>query len=713
MALHRRGELGRARSLYRAVLEREPDHPRANHLLGILAGQAGDHGAAARLIARAAAAEPSVPEFHLDLGQALASSDRLEAAAASYSRAIGLDPEMAQAHFGLGVVLRKLGRNREAVETYARVVALSPAHAEAHFNLGNALRELGRTDEAVGSFRRAVELRPDLVVAWNNLANALWDTGRHEDALGAWLRALERDPGAAAPRVSFATRARATALSGETGPWSGARTLIGACLAAPCVDPQDLAAPTLSVVGNTRSAGGESGRVVGESREADTGLMDDPLFLGLLEQALVPDPGVEQMLTGTRRRLLLDPEFRGRVPESTIIALALQCHWNEHVFAVTPGEEAAVGRLAEGIQGVLDTAGEAARKTLAVLACYRPLGPPHGGIPPPAGNEAGPEAWRRLLKRHFEDPRIERLHASAIPILGEVSDRVSRKVQAQYQANPYPRWTRTHLVEAQPFPRVLARQVAPGAAPAVAEAPRVLVAGAGTCRHAIDCALSYQGSDVLAVDLSMPGLAYGRRQAEELGVVNIRFLQGDLLELHRLEERFDVIESVGVLHHLEDPWAGLRVLVGLLAEGGVMKLGLYSERGRRAVVAARELISEWGYPAEPAAIRACRQRLLGLDPGHPASDVHAHLDFYHLSGVRDLLFHVQESRYGPAEVGHRLAEAGLEVLGVVAGDDVTARYLERYPRDPGARELANWDRFEADHPDTFREMLQIWVSPAA
>ncbi len=41
---------------------------------------------------------------------------------------------------------------------------------------------------------------------------------------------------------------------------------------------------------------------------------------------------------------------------------------------------------------------------------------------------------------------------------------------------------------------------------------------------------------------------------------------------------------------MADPEAGWRVLRGLLARRGLMRIGLYSERGRADVVALQELI---------------------------------------------------------------------------------------------------------------------------
>ena len=90
----------------------------------------------------------------------------------------------------------------------------------------------------------------------------------------------------------------------------------------------------------------------------------------------------------------------------------------------------------------------------------------------------------------------------------------------------------------------------------------VLVAGAGTGLQALQSAFGY-GPDarLLAVDLSAASLAYADTAARHFGAGNIEFLVADILDLGQLDRTFDVIECVGVLHHMADPWSGWRMLL--------------------------------------------------------------------------------------------------------------------------------------------------------
>ena len=104
----------------------------------------------------------------------------------------------------------------------------------------------------------------------------------------------------------------------------------------------------------------------------------------------------------------------------------------------------------------------------------------------------------------------------------------------------------------------------------------VLVAGCGTGQESTELAQAIASSRVLAIDLSLASLAYAKRKAIEGGITNLEYAQADLLALGG-PPAFDFISSVGVLHHLRDPLAGLQRLAALLRPGGFMQVGLYSE----------------------------------------------------------------------------------------------------------------------------------------
>jgi len=289
-----------------------------------------------------------------------------------------------------------------------------------------------------------------------------------------------------------------------------------------------------------------------------------------------------------------------------------------------------------------------------------------------------------------EEPATER--SLTVASLTPVREEVSRRVRAQYEANPYPRWQRAPVPGAFPLPRML-RSLFPHADPAklaAPDAPDILIAGCGTGRHAAVTAQLQPHGRVLAVDISRASLAYAMRRCAELGLGNLRFAHADLLELGALEERFDLVECSGVLHHLREPLEGWRVLLSLVRSGGFMKLGLYSETARRHIVAAREVV-------KGLSVTEARRRLFQLPASHPARAVTSLRDFYSASGARDLVLHVQEHRFTIPQLASAIAELGVEFLGFEL---------------PGLRlsmSLEQWDAYETANPDTFASMYQFWI----
>jgi len=141
-----------------------------------------------------------------------------------------------------------------------------------------------------------------------------------------------------------------------------------------------------------------------------------------------------------------------------------------------------------------------------------------------------------------------------------------------------------------------------------------------------------------------------------------------------------------------------------------MRIALYSELGREAVVAARDLIVETGCAADADGIRRMRQRILGLPTAHPARAVTESPDFWSMSGCRDLLFHVQEHRFTLARIAESLVALDLEFLGFEITDPGTRPAFRReYPQDVHQRSLVNWAQFESRHPQTFGGMYQFWA----
>jgi hypothetical protein len=143
-----------------------------------------------------------------------------------------------------------------------------------------------------------------------------------------------------------------------------------------------------------------------------------------------------------------------------------------------------------------------------------------------------------------------------------------------------------------------------------------------------------------------------------------------------------------------------------------MMLGLYSEAARRHVGKARRVIVEQGYEATADAIRRCRQNLVDLDKSANLGRTIDSSDFFSISSCRDLLFHSQEHQMTLTGIDAFLRDNNLAFLGFEIDSDVLHAYRQRFPDDPAATNLAQWQIFENDNPDTFAGMYQFWIQKA-
>ena len=140
-----------------------------------------------------------------------------------------------------------------------------------------------------------------------------------------------------------------------------------------------------------------------------------------------------------------------------------------------------------------------------------------------------------------------------------------------------------------------------------------------------------------------------------------------------------------------------------------MRLGLYSERARTIVSAARAFIKESGYAATAADIRTCRAEIVSRGAELGVTGLTGFGDFFTMSECRDLLFHVKEHSYTIMQLKDMLREVGLSFLGFSVEPNCLRMYRERFSRKESNAELDHWDVFEAEHPETFLGMYQFWV----
>lgn len=187
---HNAGLLHEAERLYKQILQVQPHHPDALHLIGLLAAQTGRLEEAIVLASAAIALHPAAPDYFNTLAAALIAKGRFERAEALLRHALILDPGHVHTRYNLGNIQQQRGRMAEALAYYEQVVKVAPA-AGVYNNMANCHLAVGQLEEAVACARHALSLDASFAPAWINLGAALQDSKRLCQAVEAYNKALE------------------------------------------------------------------------------------------------------------------------------------------------------------------------------------------------------------------------------------------------------------------------------------------------------------------------------------------------------------------------------------------------------------------------------------------------------------------------------------------------------------------------------------------
>jgi len=706
------GQTGRSSEAVDAnqtVVALSPQDAEAHNNLGNTFQELGRLHEAEVSYTQAIALKPDFALAHNNLGIALKELRRLDESEASYTQAIALKPDYAEAHYNLGVTHKEQGKLDKAEASHKKAIALKPDYAEAHSNLGVTLQELGRLDEAEASYIQAIVLKPDLSEAHNNLGVTLQKLGRLEEACSTYIQAINLNPDFTDAYVNLTLAIKNAKFNSSNRKLY--LPLIQLLTSGNFTRPKDVAPSILSLLKHDPLI-----KDLLLEKNIATSLKEVTSIIGSLDKLKLlhhlmrvcplPNLQFERLFVTMRRFLLTNLDKIKTSPELIyfLSSLSLHCFTNEYVYVESDKEVCLVEELEDNITQTFIQSEQPEAIKILCLASYRPL---------------HQFDWCQKLEaldhleevklRLIEEPHSERFIAVDIPMLEEISDNVSCKVRAQYEQNPYPRWVKLRLSKkAKSISEVCDDVKLHLHSKSIKNVttPAILIAGCGTGQHSIETASRFSSCQVTAVDLSLASLAYAQRKTNELGLGNLEYLQADILKLDHLEKEFDIIESAGVLHHMDEPMVGWRVLVDLLKPGGLMMIGLYSELARGQIVKARREIASLGIGTSATEIRDFRETL-NVSESKDQKRLNTFADFFSLSEFRDLIFHVQEHRFTLPQIKNCLDDLGLKFCGF-ENKDATSNFRELYGKEANIYDLTLWHQYENSNPLAFSAMYQFW-----
>ena len=703
------GKLDQAVLAFKKAAFLEPQNAQARYNMGKTLMEQGKLEAATEAFSKAVDLKPDYADAYNNMGIIFKEQGKLEEATEAFNKALSIKPDYAEAFNNAANTLKEQGKLEEAIEAYKKVLSLKPDYAEAFNNLGVTLKVQGKLEEAIEAYTKALSLKPDYADAYSNVGIILKEQGKREQAIDAYTKALSLKPDYAEALNNLSNCLMGVVFTKPNKPLQS--TIVSLIDKKRYVRPNEIAKASISLLKFEPSLqkclqlGND--KAIQNPLDVISDLSRLSLLMKLMSVCPLPDLELEGLLKNLRSSILSNISSVKKASPAFLSfqsALALQCFTNEYIYNYTAEEEKALRTLEKHVKKIFKNKEQPNPQMILVLASYKAL------------NEYDwcksldvEEPLREVYTRQVEEPQKERDLKSNLPVLGEITDGISSKVRAQYEESPYPRWVNLQLnfkpVSISNVVDEIKLKLHDDKITEVSK-PDILIAGCGTGQHSIGTATRFKSSNVLAVDLSLSSLAYAKRKTEELTFENIEYMQADILDLAKLNKRFDIIESIGVLHHMDNPMAGWKVLTECLKPGGLMRIGLYSELARKHIAKIRKEISKLDIGSSEPEMRSFRDEIIKSEKGHHKLIIES-TDFYSMSTLKDLLFHVQEHRFTIPQIKDCLEKLGLKFCGFES-KEIVSHFQQTNTDKEDLYDLNKWQAYEEANQKTFQRLYSIW-----
>ena len=608
-----------------------------------------------------------------------------------------------------GVVYTELKNYKLAKNLFIKVINLSPKYTDGYYNLANIYSKLNEEEKAIESYNKVLELDNNYFKAHNNLGNIYKKKGLYRQAINYYLSALEINSNYKVSYYNLAGALQFYKINVENKNIN--KYLLYLLKEKIIVRPNSIAPNIVNSLFLNTDLKKNLSLIKDKLPNKEfnyilENLQNNSLLMQFMKVCPIPDYYIEENLVKIRKEIL-NQIYKSNIDKnhiSFLISLSMQCFLNEYIYNKSKDEIEKIKKIDERIIDNLKENKKINDLEILCLSCYEPLANFSWSSSIKFSNKL-----KEIYELHLNQNKIEKKICKSINSISEIVDQVSIKVKEQYEENPYPRWENLGLsIE----PRNIKDVINDSGLNldlnrlSISESPEILIAGCGTGQHAITTASKYKKSRILALDLSFKSLSYAKRKASELNINNIDFVQGDILDLETIDRKFDIIETVGVLHHMDNPFKGWKILTSCLNNDSLMLVGLYSEKAREYITQIKNKINELKIQSDYKNIIKFRKDLIENN-----NDKWGHIklspDFYTVSGVRDLLFHVQEHKFSIRKIKEHLDKLGLVFLGF-EDQLVKNKFKDNYTNKDDLYNLDKWEIYEKSNPRIFAGMYQFW-----
>ncbi|MEJ8567298.1 tetratricopeptide repeat-containing sulfotransferase family protein [Elongatibacter sediminis] len=189
------GNYAAAETLYRRMLEDEPDNPEVLFMLSLTRQGQNDLEEPVELLNRAIGVQPGNPTLHYSLGMVQLRRRELGAAEQAFHAAAGIDPNFVAAQNGIATVEMARGRYAAAEHALRKALRTEPENLQTLTNMGLALLEQDRPDDAINYLQQVLGEQPENASAQLHLGRAFIAAGNPGFAIQCFENALEQEPG--------------------------------------------------------------------------------------------------------------------------------------------------------------------------------------------------------------------------------------------------------------------------------------------------------------------------------------------------------------------------------------------------------------------------------------------------------------------------------------------------------------------------------------
>lgn len=190
----------------------------------------------------------------------------------------------------------------------------------------------------------------------------------------------------------------------------------------------------------------------------------------------------------------------------------------------------------------------------------------------------------------------------------------------------------------------------------------ILVAGCGTNSAAYQAYLNKE-CNVTGIDISDTSLANQKTLKAKHDLKNLRIEKLDLLNASKLNEKFDLIISTGVIHHMRSPLEGLKALRECLTPSGFVHLMVYGKTLRQGVYLLQDAFKRAGLSfSSDEDIEIAKETVRSLGPDHIVTSYlkAAADDLSNAAGFVDTFLHTTDTAYFVEELLDLAEAAGLK-----------------------------------------------------